>query len=154
MVVWCTQNLRRDGSSFMWHQPCQCCNYTTSVDIPKRAIKKASHSCKITCERSESARERRTALYNSRHLRTLSITSSSTQLQQQRPESSTVTDNFGLFIEIAVCKFLRGWWSYGLKPFFILFIVCVYTGALFISAQLSTDAVSALPKVWKTLEAT
>ena len=23
MVVWCTQNLRRDGSSFMWHQPCQ-----------------------------------------------------------------------------------------------------------------------------------
>ena len=22
MVVWCTQNLRRDGSSFTWHQPC------------------------------------------------------------------------------------------------------------------------------------
>ena len=21
-VVWCTQNLRRDGSSFTWHQPC------------------------------------------------------------------------------------------------------------------------------------
>ena len=23
MVVWCTQNLHQDGSSFMWHQPCQ-----------------------------------------------------------------------------------------------------------------------------------
>ena len=23
----------RDGSSFMWHQPCQRCKYTTSVDI-------------------------------------------------------------------------------------------------------------------------
>ena len=22
MVVWCTQNVRRDGSSFTWHQPC------------------------------------------------------------------------------------------------------------------------------------
>ena len=30
MVVWCTQNLRRDGSSFMLHQPCQRCKYTTS----------------------------------------------------------------------------------------------------------------------------
>ena len=39
MVVWCTQNLRRDGSSFMWHQPCQHCKYTSSVDIQKRAIK-------------------------------------------------------------------------------------------------------------------
>ena len=39
MVVWCTQNLRRDGSSSMWHQPCQRCKYTTSVDIQKRAIK-------------------------------------------------------------------------------------------------------------------
>ena len=28
MVVWCTQDLRRDGCSFMWHQPCQCCKYT------------------------------------------------------------------------------------------------------------------------------
>ena len=25
MVSWCTQNLRRDGSSFMWHQPCHRC---------------------------------------------------------------------------------------------------------------------------------
>ena len=33
MVVWCTQGLRRDGCSFMWHQPCKRCKYTTSVDI-------------------------------------------------------------------------------------------------------------------------
>ena len=30
--------MHRDGSSFMWHQPCQRCKYTTSVDIQKRAI--------------------------------------------------------------------------------------------------------------------
>ena len=54
---------RRDGSSFMWHQPCQCCKYTAS-DFEKCAIK-ASHSRIITCERSESARERRIALYKS-----------------------------------------------------------------------------------------
>ena len=40
MVAWCTQNLRRDGSSFMWHQPCQRCKYTTSVDIQKARYKK------------------------------------------------------------------------------------------------------------------
>ena len=40
MVVWCTQNLCRDRSSFMWHQPCQHCKYTTSVDIKKHAMKK------------------------------------------------------------------------------------------------------------------
>ena len=28
-----------DGSSFMWHQPCQRCKYTTSVDSQKCAIK-------------------------------------------------------------------------------------------------------------------
>ena len=39
MVVWCTQNLRQDGSSFMWHHLCQRCKYTTSVDIKKRVIK-------------------------------------------------------------------------------------------------------------------
>ena len=42
MVVWCTQNLRRDGSSVMWHQPCQRCKCTTSVDIQKRTIKSYS----------------------------------------------------------------------------------------------------------------
>ena len=31
-----------DGSSFMWHQPCQCCKYITSVDNQKRAIKRYS----------------------------------------------------------------------------------------------------------------
>ena len=35
------------------------------------------------------------------------------------------TDSFGLFTEVAVCKFLRVWRSNGLKPFFILSIVCV-----------------------------
>ena len=50
MVVWCTQDLRRDGCSFMWHQPCQRCKYTTSVDIKKkkkkkkRAIKLVTHA--------------------------------------------------------------------------------------------------------------
>ena len=33
---------RRDGSSFLWHQPCQRCKNTTSVDIQKRAIKSYS----------------------------------------------------------------------------------------------------------------
>ena len=56
MVVWCTQDLRRDGCSFMWHQPCQRCKYTTSVDIKKTRYK-ASHSCRTSCERSESAQE-------------------------------------------------------------------------------------------------
>ena len=56
MVVWCTQNFCQDGSSFKWHQPCQRCKYTTSVDIQK-----ASHSCRITSERSK----RRIALYKS-----------------------------------------------------------------------------------------
>ena len=40
MVVWHTQNLRRDGCSFMWHQPCQWCKYTISVDIQKTRYKK------------------------------------------------------------------------------------------------------------------
>ena len=53
MVVWCTQNLRRDGCSFMWHQPCQRC--------------KASHSCRTTCERSESAQESGEQRYISDH---------------------------------------------------------------------------------------
>ena len=40
MVVWCAQNLRRDDGSFMWHQPCQRCKYTTSVDIQETRYKK------------------------------------------------------------------------------------------------------------------
>ena len=34
--------VRRDGISFMWHQPCKCCKHTTSVHIQKRAIKSYS----------------------------------------------------------------------------------------------------------------
>ena len=48
VVVWCTQDLRRDSCSFMWHQPCQRCNYTTSMDIQKTSYK-ASHLCITTC---------------------------------------------------------------------------------------------------------
>ena len=33
--------MRRDGSSFMWHQPRQRCKYTTSVDIKKKTKKNA-----------------------------------------------------------------------------------------------------------------
>ena len=43
---------------------------------------------------------------------------------QIRVWSCLVTDNFGLFTKIAVCKFLRGWRSYGLKPFY--FVHCMY----------------------------
>ena len=35
-----TERAETAGSSFLWHQPCQRCTYTTSVDIPKRAMKK------------------------------------------------------------------------------------------------------------------
>ena len=41
MVVWYTQNLRRDGCSFMWHQPTSAVTkYTTSVAIQKTRYKK------------------------------------------------------------------------------------------------------------------
>ena len=30
----------QDSSSFMWHQQCQCCKYTTLVDIEKTCYKK------------------------------------------------------------------------------------------------------------------
>ena len=45
---------------------------------------------------------------------------------QMKVWSCLVTDNFGLFTEIAVCKFLRGWWSYGLKPFYFVHCMCLY----------------------------
>ena len=58
MVAWCTQNLHKDSCSFMWHQPCQRCKYTTSVDVKKKKKHyKASHSCRTTCEHNESAQE-------------------------------------------------------------------------------------------------
>jgi len=37
-----TTTICRDGSSFMWHQPCQRGKYTTLVDIQKRTIKSYS----------------------------------------------------------------------------------------------------------------
>ena len=55
---------RRDGSSFRGTSHVtvkQRFKYTTSVDIQKRAVE-ASHSFRITCELSESARERRITL--------------------------------------------------------------------------------------------
>ena len=56
----------RNGSSFMWHQPCQ-----RNVAVhhfggySKTRYKKAIHTCRIICERSESAWERRIALNKS-----------------------------------------------------------------------------------------
>ena len=59
LFVMCIPSSFRDGSSFMWHQPCQRCKYTTSVDIKKMRCKKLfTHVIRI---RSESARERRIA---------------------------------------------------------------------------------------------
>ena len=45
---------------------------------------------------------------------------------QIRVWSCLVTDNYGLFTEIAVCKFLHGWQSYGLKPFYFVHCMCSY----------------------------
>ena len=45
---------------------------------------------------------------------------------QIRVWSCLVTDNCGLFTEIAVCKFLHGWRSYGLKPFYFVHCMCLY----------------------------
>ena len=38
---------RWNGSSFMWHQPCQRCKHTTLVDIQRRAIRKSYSLMKI-----------------------------------------------------------------------------------------------------------
>ena len=65
MVVWCTQNLRRDGCSFMWHQPCQRCKYTTSVDINNTRCIQSLIQNHMRHVRTESAREQRIALYKS-----------------------------------------------------------------------------------------
>ena len=65
MALWGTSNLHWDCSSFMWHQPCQRCKYTTSVDIQRRAIK--SYSLVVTESHASavSSRERRIALNKS-----------------------------------------------------------------------------------------
>ena len=51
------EDIKRTKIEIMWHQPCQRCKYTTSVDIPKKTRYKASHSRRTTSERSESAGE-------------------------------------------------------------------------------------------------
>ena len=65
MVVWCTQNVRRDDSSFMWHEPCNNqialkytlqllknatgrCSKMLQADIQKCY----SHRFRITCDKS------------------------------------------------------------------------------------------------------
>ena len=70
MDAWCTQNVRRDCSSFMNTSHAttkQCCKDTTWMDIKKRAIKSYSPSFRITYhmqqEHSDPAWEQRTALY-------------------------------------------------------------------------------------------
>ena len=55
--------------------------------------------------------------------------------------SCLVTDNFGLFTEIAVYKFLRGWRSYGPKPFFLFcpLYVFIHFSAAFCTAHCALD---------------
>ena len=54
--------------------------------------------------------------------------------------SCLVTDHFGLFTEIAVCKFLRGWRSYGPKPFlFCPLYVFIQFSAAFFTAHCALD---------------
>ena len=56
--------------------------------------------------------------------------------------SCLVTDNFGLFTEITVCKFLRGWWSYGPKLFSFIFCplyVFIHFSAAFCTAHSALD---------------
>ena len=58
--------------------------------------------------------------------------------------SCLVTDNFGLFTEIAVCKFLRGWRSYGPKSFFFFFCplyVFIHFSAAFCTVHCALDLV-------------
>ena len=59
---------------------------------------------------------------------------------QIRVSSCLVTDNFGSFTEIAVCKFLRGWRSYGLEPFlFCPLYVFIHFSAAFCKAHCALD---------------
>ena len=61
-----TERAETAAVSCTWQQPCQRCKYTTSVNTEKCAIKKTPrNSCRITCERSETAPERKIALYKS-----------------------------------------------------------------------------------------
>ena len=70
MVVWCTQNLRRDSCSFMWHKPCQRCKYTTSVDIQKTRYEKlVSH---VEPQR-RIALYKRSSIFNPKTIKSLSV---------------------------------------------------------------------------------
>ena len=55
--------------------------------------------------------------------------------------SCLLTDKFGLFTEIAVCKFLRGWRSCGPKAFFLFCPLYVFTDfpAAFCTAHCALD---------------
>ena len=44
MVIWCTQDLRQDGCSFMWRQRCK---YTTLVDKKKDKKKGGGGATKL-----------------------------------------------------------------------------------------------------------
>ena len=77
LVMWLCMKWHGDGawfygvhrtcwgsSSFMWHQPCQHCKYTTSVDIKnKKNLWKLVTHVRITCKHCESAQEWRITLY-------------------------------------------------------------------------------------------
>ena len=59
---------------------------------------------------------------------------------QIRVWSCLVIDNFGLVTETAVCKFLRGWRSYGPKPFlFCPLYVFIHFSAAFCTAHCALD---------------
>ena len=62
MVEWCTQNLRRDSSSFRWHQPCNNQRALFLGILKIHAINGLIQN-HMRHERSESAGEQRIALY-------------------------------------------------------------------------------------------
>ena len=70
-VEWCTQNLRRDGSSFTWDKPCSSQRVLSVHHFRgnfKIRVTKRLHSLiqnHMRHVRSESAREQRIALYKS-----------------------------------------------------------------------------------------
>ena len=84
MVVWCTQNApRRQQFHVAPAMPALYVHhfrgYRETRHKNKKQNKKTSHSYRITCERNESARERRKALYKS------------DQQQQQQQRDTVVT---------------------------------------------------------------
>ena len=96
-------------SSFKRHQPCQYCKYTTLV-TNQNAPLKASHSCRISSEHSESAQEQRTALYKNSPLQQLhEIVQELCESRGGRPELSVLTS---LLVSVDVTNYwtmLRHW---------------------------------------------